>query len=217
MRKTATAKGLNKRSAQSVRETDNYLMGMPSAREIVRWAYSEGIKVGEVSPVFDLSGKYVVAILKNITEKGDQPLEKLKEKLEANVKTQKKIELMADQMTHAFATIKDINALAEHFSGRVDSTALNFTGGYSRSQISREYDLFGIIYSLQPGVLTGPLVGRYASYFVILDEKIPAPPTEDFKNLKYQKESAFSGRVTSNLYEAIRKTAKIKDERLRFY
>ena len=215
--KSATSKNLNKRSAQSVREMDNFLMGMPSAREIVRWAYSEGIKVGEVSPVFDLSGKYVVAILKNMTEKGEQTLDKIKDRIEPNVRNQKKIEMMAEQMSKAAATNKDINALALQFKGTIDTVNVNYAPAYTRSQISREYSLFGQLYALPKGVLSGPLVGKYGAYYVVVDDIVPAVPTEDYRNLKAQKEGGFMGRVNSNLFEAIKKTADIKDNRLRFY
>lgn len=215
--KSATAKGLNKRTAQSVRENDNYLMGMPSAREIVRWSFREGIKVGEVSPVFDLTGRYVVAILKSVIDKGEMPLDKIKERIEPNVKTQKKIEMMAEQMKKAMTPGMDINALAAKYTVPVDTSSINFMGGFSRSQITREYELYGQIYSLKPGILAGPLVGKYGAYYVILDETIPAPPTEDYSNIMAQKLNSYSGRVTSNLYESIRKTADIKDNRLNFY
>ena len=79
--KGATEKGLPDRTAESIREMDNFLNGLPSAREVVRWAYAENTKIGDVSPVFDLTGKYVVAILTGISEKGYIPLEKVKERL----------------------------------------------------------------------------------------------------------------------------------------
>jgi len=65
-----------------MKETDNSIMGMPNAREVVRWAFSENTKIGDISPVFDLQGKYMVAILKNATPKGVVPLDLIKSRLE---------------------------------------------------------------------------------------------------------------------------------------
>ena len=76
--KAATEQGIPNRTAESVKEMDNFLNGLSSAREVVRWAYAENTKIGEVSPVFDLTGKYVIAILTGITNKGYVPLEKVK-------------------------------------------------------------------------------------------------------------------------------------------
>ena len=79
--KASSQQGLSKRQATSMKETDNSLMGMQNAREVVRWAFSENTKNGDISPVFDLQGKYLVGILKNATPKGNVPLELVKSRI----------------------------------------------------------------------------------------------------------------------------------------
>ncbi len=214
--KGATDQGLQKRTSPNLREMDNNLMGLPAAREVVRWAYAENTKVGEVSPVFDVNGKYVVAILKKIVEKGQQPLETVKDRIEPSVRNMKKAAVIAEKMKQSMTTAKEINSLAASMDTKVDTTVLTFSG-FSRSAIGREMDIVGQIFSFPNGHTAGPLTGKYGAYFVAVDEIAEPPAKEDFRFEKSQHEQTFSQRVATSLYKAIEKTADITDERIKFY
>ena len=214
--KAAVAQGLQKRAAPNVREMDNYVMGLPSAREMVRWAFAENTKVGEVSPVFDLSGKYGIAVLKNISEKGQQPLKDIKARIEPSVKSMKKIDMMAEKMTEELATTKDITALASKMGAKLDTSAVTFSG-MNRSAIGREAELVGKLFTAKKGELLGPLTGNSGAYFAYISDVVEAPAKDDFAFEKMQQIQNFNQRVTGNMYPALEKTAKITDNRLRFY
>ena len=214
--KAAVEKGLQKRSAPNVREMDNYLMGLPSAREMVRWAYAENTKVGEVSPVFDLTGKYGIAILKVITEKGQQPLKDIKSRIEPSVKNMKKVEIMAERMKKEVAGTKDISALAMKFNAKVDTATLTFLG-FSRSAIGREAEIVGKLFTEKKGELLGPLTGNYGAFFAFISNVAEPPAKDDFSAEKMQHLQNFSTRVGSSMYNALEKTAKVTDNRLKFY
>jgi peptidyl-prolyl cis-trans isomerase D len=214
--KAAVEKGLQKRSAPNVREMDSYLMGLPSAREVVRWAFAENTKVGEVSPVFDLTGKYGIAILKVITPKGQQQLADIKTRIEPSVKNLKKVDIMAEKMKTELATTKDLPALAVKFNAKVDTTLLTFSG-FGRSSIGREPEIIGKLFTSKKGELLGPLTGNYGAYFAFINDVVESPKKDDFTFEKTQQAQNFSQRVTSSMYPALEKTAKITDNRLKFY
>ena len=214
--KAATEKGLSQRPAMSVKEMDNAIMGLQSAREIVRWAFTENTKVGEVSPVFDLNGKYAVVVLKNINDKGYTPLEKIKDRLEQGVKNQKKVEIWSTRLEEAMKTTKELAVIGAQFTTKVDSTRLTFSG-YSPTLWGREYDLQGQLFISPAGNLMGPLKGKYGAYLVIIDKITEQEMTEDYSALFGQLASGFSGRVSSGLFEAVKKASDIKDNRKNFY
>lgn len=214
--KAAAEKGLQKRSAPNLREMDNSVMGLPSAREIVRWSYAENTKVGEVSPVFDISGKYVIAILKSTSEKGQQPLEDIKQRIEPSVRNMKKIDMMAEKMKQVLTTTKDITALADKLGAKLDTVALTFSG-FSRSNLGRESELVGKIFTAKKGELLGPLTGNFGAYFCFINDITEAPAKEDFSYEFTQQLQNFNQRVTGNMYQALEKTAKITDNRMLFY
>lgn len=214
--KAAAEKGLQKRNAPGVRAMDGYLMGLPSARELVRWAFAETTKINEVSPVFDLGGKYAIAILKVITEKGQQPLEAIKSRIEPSVKAMKKIEIMAEKISKASSGTKDIHALAAQFGSKVDTTMITLAG-YGRSNIGRELELVGKIMNAKKGDFMGPLTGNYGVYCVLVEDIMEAPEKDDFTFERMQQMQNFGSRVVNNSYSALEKKAEIKDNRMLFY
>jgi peptidyl-prolyl cis-trans isomerase D len=214
--KAATAQKLNKRNAANIKEMDNQVAGLAPAREVVRWAYSENVKIGEVSPVFDLSGKYVVAILKGSTDKGLLPLDKVKSRIEPNVKNYLKIELLAAKMKKALTPGKDLYALAAEFGAKVDTTNIAFSG-YGRVAIANEGEVVGRLFTLKPGVVSGPLTGNYGAYFVIVDQVSEVPKKTDFNSEKSQLRSEFETRVTNTTFVTLQKDAKIVDNRAKFF
>ncbi|MEI6454882.1 MAG: peptidylprolyl isomerase [bacterium] len=214
--KAAVQEGLRKRQSPAVKEMDNYLMGLANAREMVRWAYAETTKPGEVSPVFDVQGKYAVAVLKRISEKGLQPLENIKDRIEPSVKNYKRVEMLSEQMKKEGSGVNDINALGAKFNTKVDTLIFAFIGN-NRSALAREGGLMGSIFTYKKGEIVGPLTGNYGAFYLIVDEVTEPAAKEDFTLEMNRTSQAFQGRVMNSLYGALQKTATIVDNRIRFY
>ncbi|MCK7539508.1 MAG: SurA N-terminal domain-containing protein [Marinilabiliales bacterium] len=208
--------GLSKRNAGTVRETDNYLQGLQNAREVVRWAYAEKTVPGEISPVFDLTGRYVVALLKDKTDKGLQPLDKVKERLEPAVRNVKKIEMTAKRIEDVMKTTTDFSAMASQLNARIDTTIVTFIA-MNQYPITRDLEVVGKLFTLPANSIQGPLIGNQGTYLVIIDEIIEASPKEDFTMERSQALQAFGGRASNGLFEALKKSADITDSRLLFY
>jgi peptidyl-prolyl cis-trans isomerase D len=208
--------GLSKRNAATVRETDNYLQGLQNAREVVRWAYAEKTVPGEISPVFDLTGRYVVALLKDKTDKGLQPLEKVKERLEPAVRNVKKIEMTAKRIEDVMKTTTDFSAMASQLNARVDTTVVTFIA-MNQYPITRDLEVVGKLFTLPANSIQGPLIGNQGTYLVIIDEIIEASPKEDFTMERSQALQTFGGRASNGLFDALKKSADITDNRLLFY
>lgn len=214
--KAAGTQGLQKRQAPGVRAMDNYVMGLPSAREMVRWAFAEPTKIGEVSPVFDLQGQYAVAILKAVADKGEQSLENLKPRIEQSVKNMKKIDMMVEKMNKEYASTKDIAGFAQKFAAKPDTANVVFAG-FNRSAVGRENELVGTLFLHKKGETLGPVAGNYGAYLVFIEDVTEAPEKADFSYEKTQQLMNFNQRVSGQLYTALEKTAKIEDHRINFY
>jgi peptidyl-prolyl cis-trans isomerase D len=214
--KASTQQGVSNRTAENIHEMDNFLNSLSSAREVVRWAYSENTKIGDVSPVFDLTGKYVVAILMGINDKGYIPLEKVKDRIQQSVRNEKKGAMLAGQLTKAMKTVKDLNQLAMQFKSKVDTINLTF-GGFNNSAIGREPEIVGQLFTCKQGELTGPLKGKYGTYVVIIDNINTVPEKQDFTMERMQQLSGFENRASGLIFETIKKAGKIKDNRKNFF
>jgi len=214
--KAAVRQGLRKRQATGIKEMDNNVMGLQAAREMVRWAFAETTKVGEISPVFDIQGKYAIAILKRISPKGQQTLENVKEMIEPAVKNYKKIEILTEKIKKEAGNSSDLNALAIKLNAKVDTAVFPFIGA-NRSALGSEGALVGKIFTFKTNSLMGPLTGNYAAFYLVVDEINEPAAKEDFTYEKNMLLQSFQGRVTSNLYKAILNTYEIIDNRIKFY
>jgi peptidyl-prolyl cis-trans isomerase D len=214
--KASTEKGLPNRTAESIREMDNYLNGLSSAREVVRWAYAENTKIGDISPVFDLTGKYVVAVLTGTSDKGYIPLDKVKERIAQGVRNEKKASMLFDRLNQSIKTIKNLDQLAMQFQTKIDTAKLTF-GGFNNSLIGREPEIIGQLFTYKTGELIGPLKGKFGAYMAIIDNISSVPEKQDFTGERMQQESGFANRASGMIYEAIKKAGKIKDNRRNFF
>jgi peptidyl-prolyl cis-trans isomerase D len=215
--KTATLKGYSPRNATFVKPMDYTIQPLESAREILRWAYDEKTKKGDVSTqVFDLQGKYVVALLVEKREKGIAPLDQVKKYIEPLVKRDKKAEIIISKVNAAAGSTKDLNALATKLNTVVD-TATNLTfQAYNYPKYGPEQELIGTIFTLKPNALSVAIKGNMAVYLVNVDGFTPAPAIQNINAVKAQLGSYFQQRIGNEVYTTLKDKAEIKDNRLIF-
>jgi peptidyl-prolyl cis-trans isomerase D len=211
-----TDQGLNKRSAASLREMGNNIPGIDYPREIVRWAYYEGNKIGEVSPVFDVGGSYVVAVLTAIREKGIAPLDQMKDKIKNFVLNEKKASIIKEKINSSGSS--DIYQIARDFNSKVDT---NLTLTFSSRNIpgfGSEFQVIGEIFAMNEGDQSEPIQGNGGVFVVKVDRFYEPPQSPDYNAYRDQLIAAFRQRISSNpMYLALQKKAKIEDNRLLYF
>jgi parvulin-like peptidyl-prolyl isomerase len=209
-----TTLGLNKRSATYLREMGNNIPGIENPREIIRWAYYEGIKLGEVSPVFDVGGSYVVATLTTIREKGTMPLEQMKENIRTFVMNEKKAEIIKQRIGSG----GDIYQIARDNNSKVDTNLTLTFSSRNLPGFGSEYQVIGEVFSLAQGEQSGPIQGNGAVFVVKVDRFYEPAAPANYNQNRDQMIAAFRSRVTSNaMFTALQKKADIIDNRLMFY
>ncbi len=215
--KSVIDKKLNKRSAEYLSEMSNTIAGLESPREIVRWAYEDETKKGDISKVFDLQGMYVIAALKEIREKGIPTLEQVKTDIEPLVKREKKAETIIKKINGFKTAGIGIDALAAKVSATVDTLDFITFSSYSLPGYGPEPNFMGTLFTLKKGQMSEPIKGNSAVFVVYVDEFTEAPVIKDYTATRTQLSSTFKQRVTYDVYTALEKNAKIKDNRRIFY
>ncbi len=207
--------GLNKRTSDRISEMSNRLAGIENGRQVIRWSFFESTTIGKVSPVFEDEKKYIVAVLTQIREKGVMPFDEVKEQIKPLVINQKKADMLIDQINNLGTT--DLNQIASRLNESVDSTNIKFT---SRNipGFGSEYELIGKIFTLEPGVNSGPIKGNNAVFVVQVDEvTLPDTPANYTVNASML-ERRFSSRITGNSYlKVLKDQVEIVDNRLLYY
>jgi peptidyl-prolyl cis-trans isomerase D len=211
-----TDQGLNKRSATYLKEMANTIAGIDNPREIVRWAFTKGIKKDEVSPVFDVGGSYVVAILTTIREKGVMPLEQVKDNIKNFVLNEKKASTIKDKIKSSGSS--DLYQIARDFNAKVDT---NLTLTFSSRNIpgfGSEFQVIGEIFALNEGDLSEPIQGNGGVFVVKIDRFYTPPQPANYNSNRDQMIAMFRSRMSQNpMFSALQKKAKITDNRLLYF
>ncbi|MBU2651167.1 MAG: SurA N-terminal domain-containing protein [Bacteroidetes bacterium] len=208
--------GLDKRSATYLKEMTNTIPGLDNPRSVVRWVFSDNAKVDAVSPVFDLDGKYLVALITAERQKGVISADEMRERLVNNMKNEKKGEYISELISKNGSS--DLNVLARDLNLDLDT---NYTLTFDSRNIpgfGAEHRIIGTIFAMNENEFKGPLQGGGAVFAIVVDRFGQVPETATFDFYKKNLETEFQRRVDNNYpYRAIMDNADIIDNRVYFY
>jgi len=210
--------GLNKRVAQNVRAMDSNIPGLESPRDIIRWAYDENSKKGDIK-YFEIVGepnKYVIALLKEIHEKGTAPLEIVKKDIENKVRLEKKAETIIEKINKEGN--KDLYNLASKFKEKVDTVDFLTFSSYALPTAGPEPEVIGKIFSMKPKMLSEPIEGKTGIFVIMLDDFAEPPVSNNnYKENIMQMDRFFSSRVSYEIFNDLKKNTEVEDNRIKFY
>jgi peptidyl-prolyl cis-trans isomerase D len=214
--KAVKDQGFNKRSADNLRETERNFNGIENAREIVRWAY--GAKKEEVSPVFQIGEKYIVAILTKIKEKGTLPLEEVKEQVEIEAKKQKKAEKFISEFEANMKSATTLEQIAQKMNLQLElSSNQSFINGVLGSY-GREAGIVGSAFGSKAKVLSKATKGDNAVFVYVITDFTEAKPSVDkYKSNADNMSNSVRQRVDYEIFEALKDKAEIEDRRATFF
>ncbi|CAN5245196.1 peptidylprolyl isomerase [soil metagenome] len=206
----ASGKSIN--TTPQIKKSDNVIGVLGSARELVKTGYNA--KKGEVLAPQILEGKYVVALVKEISAGGEPSIDAVRSQLEVAVKKQKKAELLKTKI----GTDNDLNSIANK-NGATINSATNLNLNNNTVGNGPEPAVAGAALGLEAGQVSKPIVGREGVYVIKVTQKTPAPAAQEGAPNFEQQMMLFSlrGQVEGSFYPALEKTAKVVDERYKFY
>jgi len=207
--------GLAKRSVQKVTKMYNNIPGIDYPREIIRWAYSNNTREGDVSAQpFELEGKYVIALVKAHYNEGPIPLKDATLGIENIIRKQKKAAYLIDRMNSLDG---DINQMAAEIGTKTDTVTVTF-GSMNVPGIGREPAVVAAAFTLETGVLSEPIEGKAGVYRIITDQLLKAEGTSDYSPFVQVLFEQFKEQVqTEAPYKAIEKESDIIDNRVLYY
>ena len=207
--------GLTKRTMPRMNTATYQIAGIENPRQIVRWAFDEKTKVGDVSSIFDLDNMFVVAALTNIVPEGYAPLSVVADQAKYQIMNKKKGEMAVEKMK---ACGNDVDRMVNELGA--ESTTVSDLSIESRvlSNFGVEADIVGTILGMKEGEVVGPVAGN-ASAFIIKNVKFTQPAeTTDYSDILREKTSQFNNKVLGgSIYNALKNQAKIEDNRAVFY
>jgi hypothetical protein len=220
LKKAADEAGLTLQSSNPLKLND-YIFesfgGGQTSRDIIKWAHSA--EIGEVAPmVYEYtdnvnyySNAYTLVGLKQIDPAGLMSVTAAKNSIETLVRNKKKGEEILKKLTGS-----TIEQMATAVGIELEELAsVNYVSG--SAELAGEPKVIATISGLKEGKISKPIIGSTGVYVVKAETKTPGSA---LNNMPFMRQSITSNNrmmLPYTIWPAIKATAKIKDNRSRFY
>lgn len=195
------------RPVNGIKVLDENIPGIGNQRPIVRWAFEEESRVGDVKR-FTTSTGYVAVQLVAKHKAGLQSVEEASAIAIPAIRKEKKAKLIRDRVS---ATNLEDLAAAENTTVRT-ATAVTMTSPVL-SGAGREPIIVGAAFGLKEGETSSLIDGANGVYMLQVTKYTPAVELDNYQSYANQVEARKVAVVTSKLYSALKEAADIEDNR----
>ena len=213
-RNVCIAKNITPRFASDINAGENAIPGLDNSREIIRWAFEN--KENDVSQIFDLDNRYVVAAISDLKEKGFAPISKVTTEIEIALSKQKKLDALAEQISQTTKAETSIENVASVLKVPVyEATSVRLTNPYVTG-VGIEPAVVAHAFNTEKGSLSAPVKGENG-VFVLYINNLVIPDEINTEAARFRLKYEIENRVTFEGYQALQDKADIKDNRIKFF
>jgi len=208
----AQESGYAVKPVSNIKELDESIPGLGSQRAMVRWAFEDGVKVGSVKRFNIQGGGYAVAVVSAINKKGLMTPEKASVTALPAIRKEKKAALIKERVSGN--TLEEVSAS----EGQAIKTAaaVNMKNP-TLSGAGREPYIVGAAFGLQEGQTSKLLTGNLGMYMIQVTKINYAAELPSYQAAANRVSTAKSSNVSTVLFNALRESAKIEENRATFY
>lgn len=189
---------------------DASIPGIENNRTIVNWAFNEDTKVGDTKR-FSVSNGYVIAQLTRKNPKGLMPVSEASATVKPILMKEKKAKKIRESITGT--TLEEI-AKNKNVSVK---PANEITMANPRIGSSSEPKVVGMAFGTKAGESTPLIDGNEGVYMIKVTAFNPAPKMDSYLNQANQLSTKAAPAAQGQVFEALKKKAKIEDHRANFY
>ncbi|MHB1278419.1 MAG: peptidylprolyl isomerase [Bacteroidia bacterium] len=213
----AEAAGYAKMVSDDLKESEETLPNMSSAREIIRWAFHEDTEINSVSQVFNVDNKYVVAQLIGIKEKGLAKLNDVRERLENDTRIAKKAEILKKRIESVMDPNKTIEQIALDLGAIVNNSPNTMFANPNLPFVGNDLILTGAIMGSEPNKIYGPIETKNGVWVYTISKRNEVPFNGDLMAERTRMITTSSADVANRAFEALKKMAEMEDYRYKFF
>jgi parvulin-like peptidyl-prolyl isomerase len=196
----------------SIKALDENIPGLGAQRQMIRWAFEEDTKVGDIKRFTVPNGGFVVAQVAGKNDKGLMNIEKASITALPAIRKEKKAKMIMDRISAT--TIEDI-ASAESQTVKT-AAALNMKTP-TLSGAGREPKVIGTAFGLKEGETSQAIEGSNGVFFVQVTKVTPAADMPNYQANANRLSTTKTGNVSRLLINALKESAEIEDNRATFY
>lgn len=208
----STKKKLAPRVAE-IRPTDYSIIGLGGARNLIKWVYEN--KKGTVSEPTTLGDKVIVAVINEEREEGLPDAKTARIQVETIIRNQKK----AKEIIAKIGNNRDLNQIATSFKTNVlRADSISFYSPFIPG-LGMEPKVTGAAFNpAVKGKASEPISGNSA-VFVIVTENVGLQSAGNaaYSDRRFQMESGMKQAGANAAFQGLRKAAKVKDRRIKFF
>ena len=208
--KVAKAAGIPVNPSVKVKVMDEYFGAAGSQRQIVRWAFENGTKVGDVKRFEVANVGNIIARLKKINEEGLMAIDEARPQIEPKLKNQKKAEIIRKKLTGG-----SLEAMAKSAGVTVQTAADMTLENAVIPGMGREQKIVGTAMSIGANQTSQPIEGMSGVAVVRTKAVAKAPEMKDYKEFVNKVKAQRAGDA-NRVIPALRVDADIEDNRAKF-
>ncbi len=208
----AEESGYTVKPVSSIKALDENIPGLGAQRSMVRWAFEDGVKIGDFRRFNLSSGGYAVAILSAINKAGTMDNEKASVTALPEIRKEKKARMIREKIS---ATT--LQELATN-QGQTVRTAVSLNmKNPTLSGAGREPLIIGAAFGLEEGAVSGLIDGSNGVYMIEVTKKTPAAELPSYQAIANRLTTTKATAANTALYNALKEAAEIEDNRASFY
>ncbi len=201
--------GANRRVA-TIGESDRDVAGMTNSRELVRWSFNT--KPGTVSPIMEIDGDYVVAVLTGAKEAGEADVRDVSVGIASRIRNEKKTEQLTAQLSGK--SVAEVAAMESAVTGELTDLAGN---AFYEPSLGVEPAVIGALESIPAGTTSKPIKGFAGVYVVGVSSVGTVADAISADSERVRLEATAETSLSQRLTAAMNGQAKIEDNRAKFF
>ena len=211
----ATDKGFNVQTAQNLKPLDENIPGLSDQRQIVTWAFSKERNLGDSKRFdIDIAGKrgYAVVVLIDKTNKDEVAItSEIIAEVRPMLVNEKKAAIIEKTMNGA--TLEEI--ASKNVTTVKSATSINL-GSPLITGVGNEPSVVGAMSTLKLDQISDIIKGEKGVFVVKVTKRDAPIDIENYESFRNTAATALKGR-TYQLFQALKETAEINDNRANFF
>ncbi|WP_282786763.1 peptidylprolyl isomerase [Flavobacterium croceum] len=203
--------GLSIGDAIKAKPMDEYFGPAGNQRQIVKWAYNDDTKIGDVKRFEVTNVGHVIARLKKVNEKGLMTAAEAKPMVEPILKNQKKAEKLMAKLKGS-----SLESVAKANNTTVQNAPMASIDNAILGSVGAEPKVVGTALGLAVNKISAPIEGNNGVYVVKTKSVTKAPKVANYDEY-VKKVKATNAQASGRAIQALRNDADINDNRATFY
>jgi len=208
--------GYSARPAANIAVFQENILGIGQNREVVRWLHNEETLLGAIQLFNQDNNAFLVTQLTQIQPKGTLPFEMVKERIAPLVRKEKKGELLTKKLKEAQDGQTDFNAIATQLGVQIKNQGINFSTA-NLTGFGNEPKVIGAATSVAANAISKPLIGDRGVYLIKVGARTDAEELSGYESEQVRIETEMVNLAAQKVFESIKNSATIVDNRASFY